>query len=618
MGKRRAAVLIGVHLLMGLHVLHWLYAGRTLSPVEPSESMFTLEQGYVNAGFVFFAVAILSVLVLGRFVCGWGCHMIALQDLCGWVMEKVAVRPTPFRSRLLAYVPLALALYMFVWPTFVREVAVPLLRKTGWTEALIYLPVSHPFPGFSNHLITEEFTETLPSLAVGIPFFLICGFVAVYFLGSKGFCTYGCPYGGFLTPADRLAPLRIVVDPDRCAQCGHCTGACTSNVRVHDQVREYGAVMDPGCMKTMDCVSICPNDALSYGWARPSILKGQAINERPRRVYDLTWKGELALAGVFAATFFAWRGLYGQIPMLMAGGVAACLTFVFWKLWRLVPGRNVRIIGVQLKRAGKLEIGGIVFATLGLLLVALTAHSVSIRYHRWRGDLIDSRVTVSKQAVFSGDVDAVPRRMQELAGRAIAHYDRAGSWRRGGLGLAETPSIDIRAAWLHLVRGDTAQAADALRRVIDREGPSNSWCADVARIMVLQGQRREAIAYLEQTLAANPEFEQVRDQLGRMMFEDGRGDDVIALYRRALDPADHHHQRQASLRLRLASIYLALGRIGEAADELRVAVKLKPLDARLHLDLARVLRQQGHEQEARREYEQALRLDPTLSDLEVW
>ena len=39
---------------------------------------------------------------------------------------------------------------------------------------------------------------------------------------------------------------------------------CTSNVRVHEEIREYGGVVDPGCMKCLDCVSVCPNDALSY------------------------------------------------------------------------------------------------------------------------------------------------------------------------------------------------------------------------------------------------------------------------------------------------------------------------------------------------------------------
>jgi hypothetical protein len=35
MGRRRAWVLGAVHLVILLHVAHWLTAGRTLSPVEP-------------------------------------------------------------------------------------------------------------------------------------------------------------------------------------------------------------------------------------------------------------------------------------------------------------------------------------------------------------------------------------------------------------------------------------------------------------------------------------------------------------------------------------------------------------------------------------------------------
>src|SRR5438552_14547946 len=66
----RAAVLIGVHVIVLAHVTHWLLTRRTLSPVEPSESMYTLELGRLNAGFVFFGLAILSPALFGRFFCG--------------------------------------------------------------------------------------------------------------------------------------------------------------------------------------------------------------------------------------------------------------------------------------------------------------------------------------------------------------------------------------------------------------------------------------------------------------------------------------------------------------------------------------------------------------------
>ncbi len=52
--KWRAVTLIAVHVAMGLHLLQWIRDGVTVSPVEPSESMYALEAGEVNAGFIFF------------------------------------------------------------------------------------------------------------------------------------------------------------------------------------------------------------------------------------------------------------------------------------------------------------------------------------------------------------------------------------------------------------------------------------------------------------------------------------------------------------------------------------------------------------------------------------
>ena len=250
--------------------------GKTISPIEPSETMYTLQQGAVNAGFIFFALAILATLIFGRFVCGWGCHILALQDFCGWMLKKIGLTPKPFRSRLLVYVPLIGALYMFVWPTAYRVFANP-----------DHGPL---IPKFTNHLITTNFWVTFPSIAVAIPFLFICGFMTVYFLGQKGFCTYACPYGGFFGLADRLSPGKIRVT-DACNQCGHCTATCTSNVLVHAEVKQYGMVVDPGCMKCMDCVSVCPNEALYFGFGKPTLFvpKSNAI----KRSYSVTWPEEI-------------------------------------------------------------------------------------------------------------------------------------------------------------------------------------------------------------------------------------------------------------------------------------------------------------------------------------
>src|SRR5678816_4677150 len=135
-GRWRAVSLIVLYLLMIAHIIQWRYSGSTVSPIEPSETMYTLQNGAINAGFIFFALAILATLIFGRFVCGWGCHIVALQDFCAWLMKKFGLTPRPFRSRLLVFVPLIVAMYMFVWPTVSRYLIKPA------NEAL--------FPQFTN------------------------------------------------------------------------------------------------------------------------------------------------------------------------------------------------------------------------------------------------------------------------------------------------------------------------------------------------------------------------------------------------------------------------------------------------------------------------------------
>ena len=156
--------------------------------------------------------------------------------------------------------------------------------------------------------------------------------MTVYFLGQKGFCTYACPYGGFFGLADKVAPGKIRVT-DACNQCGHCTATCTSNVLVHAEVKQYGMVVDPGCMKCMDCISVCPNDALYFGFGKPAV----AVPKTIKKNYSLTWPEEIVGAVVFLASFLAVWDVYQLVPMLMALGIATVTTFLALQNVEIIP-----------------------------------------------------------------------------------------------------------------------------------------------------------------------------------------------------------------------------------------------------------------------------------------
>lgn len=459
-GKRRAAVLIGLHLLMIGHFVHWRMAGNTLTPIEPSESVEFFRKAEINMGFIFFAFAILLTLIFGRFVCGWGCHIVAYQDFMLWILKKLRMRPKAFRTRFLVFIPLVIAAgWMFLWPIAV------------W----VWMQLTDPnfTPTTTWHLTRTGFWDTFAGPVFGSLTILICGFLIVYFLGPKGFCTYGCPYGAFFGAADRVAPVRIRVN-DNCEQCGHCTAVCTSNVSVSEEVNLYGMVVDPGCMKCLDCVSVCPNDALYLGAGAPAAFAKPSKPRKARR-YDLSWPLEIFALVVFMFVLVTVNGLYGQFPFLMSLGIAGISTFVFMKALALVTQRDVLVQKMKLKAAGRLRPAGFAFGAVVVLLFAGYAHSAVWRYHDIRAD--HPRFSLMDVMMNRGFAEYAPAEYpgwqydqsyraeiapndKRLIETAIHHYEAAADW-----GIRPTPMNDIHLAWLYAATNERERAVEVMRQV---------------------------------------------------------------------------------------------------------------------------------------------------------
>lgn len=449
--RRRAAVLVGVHLLIAVHLAHWWSTGRTVSPLEPSEAMEFARESVVNAGLVFFALTALSTLVLGRFFCGWGCHLVALQDLCRALLLRAGIRPRPLRSRALALVPAGAFAYMFLLPVALR------------------LWHGEELGGARVALTTDDFWRTFPPWWGALVTFAVCGFAAVYFLGAKGFCTYGCPYGALFGAADRLAPGRIRVT-DACEGCGHCTLTCSSNVDVAREVATYGMVVDPGCMKCLDCVSVCPKDALYYGFGRPSL--GAPRRRSPRtRAPALGTGEELLLAALFLGAFLALHGLYLVVPLLLALGAAGITAFLGLVGWRLARRASVRAAGVELKSDGRLtRAGGVAAAALsgGALLVV---HSAAVQVEGWRCARRFEGLEPARAAYFSGRRAPLGPRERADAEAVLRHGGRALA-----VGLLEDPRRHREVAWAALLTGDGDGFERHMRRAVARaRGTAVAW-----------------------------------------------------------------------------------------------------------------------------------------------
>ncbi len=635
MERRRFAVLIVVQLLMIVHVVQWLLTGTTLAPVEPSESIQTVREGVITVGFVFFVLAIGSTAILGRFFCGWGCHVILLQDWCGRLLGRIGLRPRPFRARLLRFVPLGLALYMFVWPVAHRYLVAPWI---GGAPA---------WPGWSWEVTTEHFWETFPGVLMAIPFLLVCGFLTVYLLGMKGYCTYACPYGGVFAPVEAIAPVRIRVTDD-CEHCGHCTATCSSNVRVHEEVAAFGMVVDPGCMKCLDCVEACPNDALYVGAGRPAFSitadeRAAAIESgtvRPR--HDLSWTEEIVVLVIGVGLLLSIRGAYA-LPLLFASGVAACGTWIAWKGWRTILDRNASFHRVALRRDGRFRPAGVAFVLLaaGVLIMGAwtgTANlAAQIAFHH------DDQVEIPPSIVFSDSGFVAPE--PDVAAHAeagIEWYRRAGFIGDGGWSPipAHRTMLAVRRAWLLSVLGRFDDALIELDETIGRIGMTEDLALGRSRLLrILDPQSLDG--WFGEVLTLHPEWMRLRDEritwrLEQMTPADAIAEarvavgatpnELLALRRLAVLLVDHGGpdgcRESAELTERTLEIEpgnpnawraLALARaksgdFEKAETAMAEAVRLAPEDWRLRHQYAVLLNDLGRWDAADREVAEAIRL----------
>lgn len=518
-GKIRAAVLIGVHVVLAIHLAHWMSSESTISPLEPSEAMYSLERGAVNAGAVLFVLAILSTLIFGRFFCGWGCHVVALQDACSVMMKKIGIRPRMFRTRTLVWVPFLVGFYMFLWPTVYREMIAPFLDPNG----AIFTWLGTPAPVHFEWELTktrETFWETFPGWGISLFTFFVCGFVVVYFLGSKGFCNYGCPYGAFFAVADRFSPGKIVANLDACESCGHCTAACTSNVSIHKEIQVYEKVVDTNCMKCLDCVSVCPNGALSFGFTKPQVgtqtLPGK---KKPKRNYDTTPVEEIVLWVVGFSSFYFFRGAYGLVPLLLSIGLAGVVVFSTWRSIRLFKDRNGSFNKISLKRGGKWQPAGVLFVVATGVLLSVNAHTGWMKLEGAAASRSATQIQVSPQQSLAPDFE--PNAQQRLhAEEALKHYERLMPIWHGGWGLLENPAIDTEVAGILAILNRHEEAETVLARSLET-APSDLGFAYLGELRALNKDPAGALRTWTQRLESDPDSFECAQRLVRVLVETG-------------------------------------------------------------------------------------------------
>jgi len=362
-------------------------------------------------------------------------------------------------------------------------------------------------------------------------------------------------------------------------------------------------------MKDLDCIAVCPNDAIGYRFVRPPLFKSWRKLEgvRIRPTFDRA--ENVLVAVVFVAALATFRGLYGQVPFLMTLALAGILAFLAVVAVRLVRRESVRLKPFHLKRSGRLTGSGRVAVFANVAVFAFFGHSAFIRTNELLGERAVERLEHRQQGSASA---ASPKAVQA----AIAQLRRVERW-----GLLTPAGLDQKLARLHLLSDSPQTAEPYLRRIVARNPNDLESRLRLASMLHESGRTESALGETRAVLAAlescpDPEYAasvrcSAHEFQGEVATDAHDAPGAVAAYEAALEA----EPRSASAHLALGNLLAAMGRLNEALEHFTALVEIEPASAPAHYNLGVLLAGLERREEALGHYRRAAELDP--SDPEI-
>ena len=413
-------------------------------------------------------------------------------------------------------------------------------------------------------------------------------------------------------------------------------------------------IVNPRCLKDLDCVSACPEDALQYKWGKTSLttlwsgrwmLVGLGVfavatlavllvpgaqtvwggrldlvpfgfavallgviaygrTGMPGRKYHFTMSEELLMAALFVATLAIYRQLYDTIPFLLTIGLGAVVAYTVVVFVRLFTRSNVRMIDHGLKRSGRLLPAGWLFATVMVGFLAFTVHSAMVQYHTQTGYAAFER---SRAEAAAGNPDTAA-----LTAEALDHLQWSDRW-----GLFRSQKLRETISTLHLDRGDWGAATSHLRQIVEADPANADARTELGQSLVRAGRYGEAESHLREVLrvqtpsaSAQRHLEGVQARASYFLAEALAAQGRPAEARASLQEALRLDPEFAQAHYNLGGLFLDEGRLGEGEEHLREAIRIEPAMAAAHHNLGVALMLQKRLEEAIRSVERSLELAP--------
>ena len=271
------------------------YPVRLFLDFDPLILITTLLSAHAVAkAFLLSLVVIVLTLLLGRVFCGWVCPLGTLNNLVGSLKKRRSsvVSPTWHRVKYFILIgmlasavftlqpvgimdPLSLLIRSFsvsIYPLFnyaVRSTFDTIYAVNPAGIAAVSEPV---YTVLKKSVLSFNQAFYNQSVFIGVLFLTVLGLNLVE---KRFWCRYLCPLGALLGLLSRFSLLKRSVS-EGCTECGACAGVCqgasTPDIK--------GQWKDAECYYCWNCDDICPNNAVSFGFAGKKTTPAMDLGRR--------------------------------------------------------------------------------------------------------------------------------------------------------------------------------------------------------------------------------------------------------------------------------------------------------------------------------------------------
>jgi ferredoxin-type protein NapH len=208
--------------------------------------------GFAGTVYHYTIAKIVGPFIFGRLICGWLCWTAAILDFLPWKNNKGRIdKRWEYFRYIHFFIGLALVLILiFVFDySGIERTRVKLIDLPADIKTLLYKFIT----------LKELWWFVIGNCL----YYFIAVILAFVLKDNRAFCKYVCPITVFMKIGSRFSLFKIKTDKIKCKQCGTCEQNCMMNNKISDYTKEGDRVTSSECILCLNCVRVCPNNALS-------------------------------------------------------------------------------------------------------------------------------------------------------------------------------------------------------------------------------------------------------------------------------------------------------------------------------------------------------------------